>query len=562
MKRGRSWIWLAAAAAAAVGLGWWGAGIWLTRRPAPGLSTPGPVKPSRPGTASTSAIDSAIASIWAAGDAVSQMIAAVDKAATLAPEQFSAFLAELERLPSHSAQGLAKRTILRRWTELNPEAAMHWCMGHDPSLVASVAEEWAARDPTMADAIINQLTTSGRLQWQQVGALRETGGGLFRALAATDREAALRLLHHPALEGGLDNIAGAMESLARQDARWLLEKTEGLPVNFSNPARSAVVRVLAEENLANAFAWARAQPDSKSLLWALMAKPRDAPGLVPLLANLSPEETSTLGRHSFALWGNGDPAPVLDALAAHGSQLDEGLRRQYSNSAAAGFLQSPNPGALASRLLAIEGLSSRFDVQNFVSQWAARSPDAARAWVASLPPNSLQEEARHALDSNSNRPDAPADERTLLQRLVSQASQGRVHQDHALLGLDETERRQVMEAGLAGMTANPNRDHGGLDSVAERFPAETARWLSATLTPHTAETLTRVLNTTAAHWAAEDPRAAAAWADTLPAGEIRGMAAANVFEQWRHYDNDAASAWFDTLPAEERTLATPNKKRP
>jgi hypothetical protein len=58
----------------------------------------------------------------------------------------------------------------------------------------------------------------------------------------------------------------------------------------------------------------------------------------------------------------------------------------------------------------------------------------------------------------------------------------------------------------------------------------------------------RPLTATASAWAAEDPQAAARWAATLPPGEPRTWAAANVAAQWRLIDESAARAGIQALP--------------
>lgn len=49
-------------------------------------------------------------------------------------------------------------------------------------------------------------------------------------------------------------------------------------------------------------------------------------------------------------------------------------------------------------------------------------------------------------------------------------------------------------------------------------------------------------------------RAAAAWAQSLPAGAARAWAASNVFHQWKQFDDQAAREWWAALPAEEQDL--------
>lgn len=62
----------------------------------------------------------------------------------------------------------------------------------------------------------------------------------------------------------------------------------------------------------------------------------------------------------------------------------------------------------------------------------------------------------------------------------------------------------------------------------------------------------------AAGWAITEPALAAAWVETLPAGEARLWAAKNVALQWRQYSTAETRAWAAKLPEPERkaVLAT------
>lgn len=56
----------------------------------------------------------------------------------------------------------------------------------------------------------------------------------------------------------------------------------------------------------------------------------------------------------------------------------------------------------------------------------------------------------------------------------------------------------------------------------------------------------------AATWVSEDPRAAGAWVQSLPAGRSREAAVKYLVETWNRYDPDASARWVSGLPAEDR----------
>jgi hypothetical protein len=532
---------------------WWAA----SARPEVSRRAPVPTKPDRITTFGNDHLDAAIAGIAAAGDAGAQMAAAVALAKQIEPKDFAAFLEKLRRLPAHPAQGLASRTVMGRWVALDPGAALQWCATHDRGLVDEVVDEWArTRPPDQAAALLDRLPAPHHSR-----AIPR----IFETLASHDPEAALALLSRHAAEEAMPRLARTLDALARQDASWLLQRADRLPDHARLCVRVAAARGLVHADAAAAFDWIATQPDRKHLLAGLAESPKHLPSVIAAVAAL-PHNDQNWQPLSLRDLGRGEATAIIDAIVTHHEQLSPTRLRDMLVQVSDSLARAENPGPLADRLLAL-GESQALNVDHFVTQWARRSPEDARAWAASLGDESKRRQAldalatvekvrRHALDAATQPPVSPTAP-SLAEKLTQDFQEGRFSQTSQLLTLGESERRQVLEAGF-GQTLEQRKAHrfgSPWATLSSHYPAEAARWLARSITADTAADFTQPLVTTATYWAADNPQAAAEWADSLPPGETRAWVAANIVSQWHLIDKTAARAWIESLPPEEHPIA-------
>lgn len=549
----------AVAGVTSVALGWWAAGMLTAPARVPVRPTlAAPTKPARPGTAASGNLDAGCAAVWAAGDASAQMAAAVAMAESVAPVDFARFLEMLDRLPAHAAQGLATRTILRRWTALDPPAALQWCLDHNGDLTAGVAGEWARLEPAKAGNILDLVSTSpGESKRRGLQNVRGAAAEIFKALVSLDREAAMGLLVHPKLHGAIGDIDQSLRTLARQDTAWMLAQSETLSDWIRPWVRAAVAQAMAETSAPDALVWAREQPDRNTLVTQLMQETRDPSALLAELASWSPEEQKGLHGGSYHTWAKADPARLVEAIETYGSRLPWRIVTDLLGSAADYLLPTSDPGALANRLLALPAAVDNFRAADFALSWARKSPEDARAWALSLSDETQRQQAVEAVNAFTTVSTAvPA--RSLADELTHQAGQGNWSDGQQFLALTESERRQVLDAGLPRLVKNHESDPfaiASLVSIGARYPTEVAEWMTSALTAESTPLLMETLTAAASAWAGENPAAAAEWAATLPPGEARAWAAANVAGQWRLFDEAAARAWIETLPPDERAIA-------
>lgn len=542
---------LSAAVAMATALvGWSVTGWWKDADHAvTDVTEAGPSKPKPVSSTSGSSLVAAMAAVETSGDPAAQMEAAVDLASRLDPRDFGEFLDNLRLLPAHAAQGLASRAVLRRWVAHDPTAALHWCVARDPNLVAGVLDEWARQTPPDQLAqFLDQVPAGQRAQ---------AIPSVFNALASSDPEAAMQFLSQPITAESIHRLDRALRHLANQDPDWLLKRAESLPDHVQAQARKAVAQSMAETDAAEAAAWAAAQPDRSELLRSLADRKDADPSLIAAIASLPHEEQSGMYLPMY----NWDPtrAPaMIDAIVAHRDQFGNSMLRNLLEGAANYAVRADDPGALANQLLAL-GTESSFDVNGFASQWAQRSPEAARAWAASLADETQRRDALTAIDTTVNPPTENLGPSSA-EKLAQAFTRGNPQEIHRLLAVGEAERLQALDAGFSQMLqpADSARDfsRSSWRQMTLRYPAEAAQWLSKNVETENFEKWSQPLTTTAAAWAAESPRAAAEWAAALPPGETRAWAAANVIGQWKRFDEPAARAFLETLPEAERAIAS------
>lgn len=538
----------------------WGVAAWVTR-PVIRAEAPRPLGPRKPpslGVAPASRLERQMDAVWTAGSPSAQAAAAVALAGTVDPADFARFLENLDRLPPPAARRLASHALMRRWVSHDPEAAMQWCRDDhaNDDWVSLVAVEWATQDPAQIDAIIESLLVQDRAS--TVFAIAEGWA------ARGNRDDALALLWHPEWTGrGIAEREFVrhldLDFLAQGDSNWLAERIDSLPDDLRLPAQRAVTRTLAQSDVRAAFEWAAAQPNREKLLAEVV---KGACNPSDWLAGLAALPIEVQGEMEVRSWLNYfAPDDAVEALTAQASQFPDTLRRSLMESLDSKLARSSDPGALANRVLAIDALARHFSVVEFASRWCDAAPTAARAWSESIQDMALRTEALASVDWYAGEVAARRDyaQLPLAEQMVTDAGSNEVVSADPLLALDPSTRRAMLEADFARPPMQEPEDPFAsrvdvVEAMAERYPSETAQWLSEKLVAEATPALAETARVAASWWAAEAPREAAGWVASLPPGDARAWAAANVAFQWRLVDPAAARAWLDSLPAADRAV--------
>jgi hypothetical protein len=188
--------------------------------------------------------------------------------------------------------------------------------------------------------------------------------------------------------------------------------------------------------------------------------------------------------------------------------------------------------------------------------WAGQDAPAAVNWACKLPAGEMQQNALRAIARS-----CPVEDLKSAGELVLSLPEGPVRSG-TLKELGERWQQSSLlgaEGALdlaAQFTSGADRDTF-LTGVCRRLNpdhAEEAAKLVETMT--TAAPRGKAAEIAASNWSEGDPAAAAAWAGSLPAGDLSHRALAAVSKQWASMDPEAASQWLQTLPADaQRTPA-------
>lgn len=155
---------------------------------------------------------------------------------------------------------------------------------------------------------------------------------------------------------------------------------------------------------------------------------------------------------------------------------------------------------------------------------------------------SLEERAKRRLEPKEPRTEPPPKNAADLAEII-----------HANKHLDDDDLKQADIGALTQAIAaldpeEANRNHM---TLLKRAREEHFYEIAATQVPFLSANDPQALKVVAdlgANWAHHDPRAATAWIETLPTGELKTWAARNAAKQWGRSNETAARAWLARLP--------------
>jgi hypothetical protein len=442
--------------------------------------------------------------------------------------------------------------LTERWLEAEPLVAARWMLENGKGSSNRALSVWAARDQEAAIGFVAALPAEKRA---------ELLPGLIQAVGRTSVSEALLLLEQwrpPSLYA-----THLLRDLARQDRAAMVSHAQ----NLNGEARTELLQ-------AAAAAWIK---DDLPWVVSLMQREGIEPGMFVHLISKSLD--SAEGR-IFIEQAGALPEGWLESM-----QPDHLRQLVISNAADWLALTGPRPGISAEvlRTIQIEAASSprwynelratglklvesgdwlpmeaRLKIAETLSFLWKDAPEAARRWVDSLD-GELQAAAANGLAAmekeleSSSRASKSPDE-------VVHALQSGTHVSFYGNDWSAAQMAQAVQAANAILPATAvNLLSKGVDHLPK--PLATAIIGRALAAPedhaHDPSSITSRLRydatwTFAAAWAAEEPASAAAWVESLPAGEVRLWAAKNVALQWQQYSTAEVHAWAAKLPQAER----------
>lgn len=533
---------LALSTAAGLATGWFSLPLWHHTAASPNAPSRLPVMQESGRAGLKGDWKQHVQSIHSAGGPTAQLGAALALADSLAPEDYRTLLEECRELPPNSSQTFFFRSVLRRWTEADPEAAAAWCIGHASKQLGEVVRLWAATDPAAAQRFTAGLPADAR---------NNAVAGIAEALAENDPKAALEYIRRSANPGNSYGLKKAFEQLAKSDPQWLLEHGDSLPGDLRGRARENAAEEFARHDFNAALAWASSQPDKREMLFKVLNGATDpAPALAWLSAQEKPLQEEMASSLSYSL-GRKHPFAVLQATAD--PSLPAGTQ---SNLLSGGLYYAAlrDPAAAAAALQGFPAASIKNFAASVINPWLTRDPAAAKAWAESLPDAGARESALAAIAKAESKPDASLP-MTPRERLLTSLKENRYVDNTAVLRLAPEERREVLQT--LGVDTEPNSASSHyasrvMDTIRAYYPEDYGAWL---LTRPADEKTAGETAQFASGWAGENAPAAAAWAAKLPQGPVRQETISRVAQQWHALDPASAGQWITTLSSSEQSRA-------
>ena len=518
---------------------------WLLPSTAPPPASPsaaaGPVRSalgrptSRPAPAT---VQGYLDALRQAGTPGQQMAAALQFASLTDPDEIRALLDQSNFFPAHAAGPLAAQTLLKRWLELDPAAALDYSRLHFEKSLPKLLGTWSVTHPAEAEAWILALPGSQtKIQaWQE----------LCATTATRDPEKAWELLARSPSQAGSDGSYDArnlVEKLTARDLEGTIARLATMPAMLIRAAREAISKQLTETDPARGWEWARQQPNPNSLIGnAIGATMKQDPAqALAWLATLPGAQRKRVSMEYGYNWGGGDSATLAAALSGNVS-----FTAEEKKELARGFFNHTS-GRDPERAEAFLPLLGEAELPQYLNSYLkSRSRKTGNteteAWIAGLAPGPVRTAAETAW-KEQRVPETPED-RSTPASLVSEFKKNSYIEetDPRLPLLNMAEVRGLM-ADQSGAKAYYSKNI--LTSLAKTNPAPAAAWLASV--PVDARTGPQAAQFSAT-WAQEDPVAAAAWVTSLPAGDLATNAAGNVARQFHRYAPVEAKTWLKSLP--------------
>jgi hypothetical protein len=503
--------------------------------------------------------------------------ALIDDAASLAPSPMrrvtlEALLTRYAEIDPQAAIRTAERlgvgdstaaSLFEIWVAAAPAEALQRTLELDDAAEAQsalrrVGQAWARVDPRAALRQSDSIRDPQRKAAFDDGALREWArsepGAVFEYLLEGTRSDSLANAFGPSF-GPAQAGASVLMEIARADPVRVLDATDRLPPSLRQFAPQIALQALAQQNPERAVAYAEAQtgplrqqylqsvaaaygrrdPDA-ALAWARAAAPRDRNVLAAVIGGIAQD----------------DPERAIDIAL---SEPDRMVRIQAAQMAAMNvrMMDGETVARLADKLVGDGARAASPEVlDTLTSVWASNDPQAAVEWLLAN---------GDRIDSNSFRQAAyqlamrePELAASYVQRVpaaaraawISMVAQGyaQTAPDQATLWLEQIRGEPGYDEAAAAV----------VQGVAQRDPADAARLYDSL--GATGSQVEMVGSMIASQWAAQDPAAAAEWAQRLESDQVRTTALRGIANQWALQDGYAARNWVLGLPrGRERDVA-------
>jgi RNA polymerase sigma factor (sigma-70 family) len=472
-----------------------------------------------------------------------------DFAETLDVDTVKALLDDIIKKPLSTSNGnLALSSLVSRFAELNAPQAFIWMQQsiHDriekSECVGYIFDVWSGKDPMAA------LTAALTLKGYYTPEVYE----IFGNFAQQNPQAALAAIHNLPVELQIENYNSIFEVWAGNDPSAAAAAALSLPPNsIRQGALLSVARSWAKQDPDGALAWVEALPASSIKNTAIASALDTMSELDPAYAanytiNLNLPAglmRDNLLQRITATWAQTDPTAVL-------TWANTNLTGDAYDNAATQALDEISISDPASAVAALTQLSDPNVVNKVIpaiaSNWANQDPQAALAWVQSLPTDSTdtRSSAIAAVLRGTNYDPVSAAAYIQQNFATDPAFNKLATQVVTSWSQSDPQAALTWAESLPLGEAQSDAVNAAITQLANVDP-QTA-WNDAQQLSGSAQdtAMVNVINA----WVNQQPAQAAAALANLPQGADLATATGDVAKSWLSQNPNAASQWIDTLP--------------
>lgn len=461
---------------------------------------------------------------------------------------------------------LFQKITLQRWMEEDPEGHAAWCMKNE--FDSEILDAWAKDDPQRVLAFFQKYPN------------REVELNALQEIAKSHPDVALARIREIIAKGAntdqgseTEYVQAVLAEIGKKDPAALEAAVGSLPAKWQKTVESFFVSQRLKADFAGEIRSLWERPDGFGLIQGADSSTRTK--LLDELANLPASWKARIAENQYNFINSNNVEKWLNAdLAGNGFTADQ---VKSIKSYALQHLSSSKP-ELAIQQMATLGLDDqerRNLITTVFSGWVIQNPGKAEALIAMLGNEQERQIARTRLEMGD--PTDPFAEPTiekpsdwLEKAATTDPANGNSYQLLSLLeAWDQDKLAEIsrsfrslpdeQKAHVANLLAGSQFD------TEPTLRGEAINYLIANPPnerKESDEAPTYLASKHAVSWSQQDPAAASAWVQTLPAGDAKLWAQKNLAANWSQYDPDAAGQWVKSLPADARGAVEKFMKNP
>lgn len=450
---------------------------------------------------------------------------------------------------------LFKKIAMQRWMEEDPEGHAAWCMKNEGE--SEVFESWAKDDPQRMLAFFQKYPN------------RDFELMALHSMAKSHPEIALGRIKEivtkgTSAQGGMDSylLRSVLSEIGLKDPAALEAAMGTLPARWQKEVEVIFINQRLKSDFASEIRNLWQRPGGFSILQ--QADGQICTKLIDELQNLPGSWKAEIAANSYSFIHSDNAEKWLNAdLAGNGFTADQ-VNSIKANALGYVARQKPELAIQQMATLNLDPSQRRNAIKKLFDDSENWKPEKTESILAMLSSAEDRQIARNQFEANSSNPFAestiekPSD--WLEKVATTDPTNGNSYQ---LLSLIEEWDKDKLAEVSRGFRSLPDEQKAHVAKILAGSQYDTAPTLRGEAINYlianppnerkeSDEAPTYLASKHAVFWAQQDPAAASAWVQTLPAGDARLWAQKNLAANWAQYDPDAAGQWVKSLPADAR----------